>query len=1078
MILQKGLDLLRELSENCKSGLICAFRINPWVLKSALGLNYPWNSTIIFSGETSDELKQSIPTKQFVDSSCIPLHGQSFHSKIYIFEKITSNGHSLEVVIPSFNATSAGLTHNLEFWSYSSASYNFEGPVSKKTIVDLILSTEIKLNKIDFESLFNEEVSHLVVAPAIEVLWRLTNNGIGLAPGKPVCVSDKIFTNKKYLQFTSILVHTLGNNSLSKALFYMIKDTINKNQEICIRVISPYHNFEGIKYLHKTCLLALGTRQVSVKIELLTVFPPDFPEKFSDPKFQPFAPLDKIKQLKNLDPRISFKIRLWRKDSTSIPQNEATEKTEINYAFLHGKAIMVKSGEYCSFLLGSPNLTDSAFGPGPDLNFETAIWERDYAEATALWSNMEPLFTNSAEANSDDYDVLKTWFENYSSDNPIDNIKIRNRRDAIERFVTVSVIKKKSITTLLPYKEENIFFDEKNDTFLKIALDEEAPQVSNLVRILISPDNLEQSKKPIEQKLLNRKTILKLPLNYSKAQTLSIGIEIKSKLLEEREVHFRQKGNRVEVDTVYLPIGLAQDASLLIHTTDGCREINCIRTKSNSLIAKLEKDEEVTKKHALLRIYTEDAPMVNAIGYFRLRYRKRSPEFEVKIAGLKGLPLSIFFKELDNPLNARILPESIYFSFFDEDGLEIPSVSLASKRFNNYPLVESTLMVLSNKEVSSKLTIEVKFTDEHEGYYVHRFTQDLGYWEIKDRVFVLFFPKELFTTFCLRKSMGQIEEICSTVDGNFRRIESNFFPSLIDSNGSTVFISNEQLPQICVKLLKPHLTINPDEGWITSNSPITLQFDYQNMNELHLVKTATLDWSMHRWINKEKGPSKYLPFASSTSVRLSSDEIRRVEDRISSNSNRESILDFEITYDLIEGYTCKYQQYGIIILPSERLFDKLYSDIWGRFNATGRLLSDLCALFCQYLAVDIPLDLFKRALKGSEIAMEQLMEKLRREYTFSPRVCPDGHFEFALKDAVYTDLVEQTCNIILNEAFLTFSQNKNMPNITEDVFFKGLKARFRAKVESTLVITGQENSKLIAPALFFGVICSNWKSII
>ena len=340
---EKGLELLGSLSKETKSAIICSFLINPWALKTALGKNFPYNSLLLLSGEKSIEIQQSIKTKKFLDSSCIPLLGHSFHSKLYLFEKSTATGSHLDLLISSFNATSAGLSQNLEFWSYAQATINTE-KFQASNMVDLILGNTANVDCLHWSELCTEENNQLVVAPALEVLWRLSKNGRGLAPGKPKCIPDVVISSKQYLGYDSLFVHTLGNNSLSKALELMISEAIDKNENVWIRIASPYHNIEGIKYIHKKCIDALKDKKLKITIELLTVFPPDFPEKFSDPKTQPFATLKDIEKISGIDSRISLHIRLWKKDSDfAIPEiDENSQESRAQSVFLHGKVVLSK----------------------------------------------------------------------------------------------------------------------------------------------------------------------------------------------------------------------------------------------------------------------------------------------------------------------------------------------------------------------------------------------------------------------------------------------------------------------------------------------------------------------------------------------------------------------------------------------------------------------------------------------------------------------------------------------------------------------------------------------------------------
>jgi HKD family nuclease len=1073
--LLKGLNLIQKLSENCQSALICSFRINPWALKNSLGKNFPYESLIIFSGERSLDLEQSMEAANFYDSSCIPIQGHSFHSKLYIFEKITGEGNRLEVIVPSFNATSAGLSQNLEFWSYASSSFKKEY-ITEKNLSRFIL--EHKGNNLtysDLQRLFVEDDGQIVVASAVEVLWRLANNGFGLAPGRPVCIPDVLLASAKYKSYSSILVHTLGNNSLSKALDYMLQEALENSNEVLIRAISPYHNFEGIAYFHKRCVLALGDRKAKIEIELLTVFPPDFPEKFGDPKTQPFAPLEDVKRLSASDPRISIHIKLWKKNSEVItPQIDIVDaKEQTQSAFLHGKVFLIKTEDRCSFLLGSPNLTNSAFGEGPNLNFETAIWERNTDNSKALWNDMNPLFSKCLNANKEDYDALRTWFTFYGSNEPVQSVEVRGPRDAIERFVTVSLQKGQTKQELFPYQETTVFFDETQDAHIVVKLEPGIPRFLKKANILVCPSDFEQTQL-LKVEFSKRVVSTKLPFDTLKADTISIKIDIKSKLIEERQVTVSQYGSRIKIESFHLPINRAQqEVYLLVYTNAGVREISCDGT-NEQLIGSLEDNLKLSKKIAFLRIYSTEKNTVNALGYFRIRCRKRFPITEVNAVCIERFPISIHFRELENLLAARILPESVFFTVLGENGLEIPSVQLAIKRNDAYPLVQTTLILLNPNQKNKKFIIETKFADEHEGYHINRFSQETGYWKSNDLGVTFFIPRNAGSNIYYRKDENRSEKISPSAVGIYNRFLSPTFPSFIEAGADALYFSDKPIPQVCVNLLKSLPTVSPSAGWITTSSPLIIQLDNSvKSRDANLVKRVTLDWFMHYLGHEQKGTSKCQFFASPTIFKLLPEEMRPVEAEINSITTRESLLDFDVRYDLQEGYVCKYQHSGIVITSRQEMFDRIHRDIWRLIRNKEILINELCEMFSHYLP-NISLQLFKRAIKGEELAREILIHRFK----ISPVVCSDGHFEFAIGEDANLNLLKQTCNKILTEAYSTFSTSDNMPKISNNHFIEGLEKKLQEEIECLLIIKKDGDSKLMAPSRLFEKINSSWHSIL
>ena len=77
-------------------------------------------------------------------------------------------------------------------------------------------------------------------------------------------------------------------------------------------------------------------------------------------------------------------------------------------------------------------------------------------------------------------------------------------------------------------------------------------------------------------------------------------------------------------------------------------------------------------------------------------------------------------------------------------------------------------------------------------------------------------------------------------------------------------------------------------------------------------------------------------------------------------------------------------------------------------------------------------------------------------YEYSPVVRGDGHFEFGIKEEGCSNLVRETCKMILDQAFSGFSSDSSMPRIPKEVFdFNGELARAGEIIESMFIIRGE-----------------------
>jgi len=1073
--LEKGIEILQLRSKRARAGFVCSYLINPFALKIALGSAFPTNALILFSGERSIDLEKSIEARKFLDSSSIPLLGHSFHSKIYLFEHSEEGKTWLDLIVASFNATSAGMSQNLEFWTEAKAELNLE-KFDAKNIAEMVLDPRIAVSSIDWNELCHEQDRQLVVAPALEVLWRLASNGVGLAPGKPKCISDVILATNQYTNYDSILVHTLGNNSLSRALDIMMQDAICLGEEVKIRIISPYHNTEGLRYLHRRILDTVGNRDVRVSVEILTVFPPDFSEKFADPKKQPFASLEEIANLSEVDERIKFSLRLWKKE-TNLHATDTEKEIDVHLqnVFLHGKAIAVRSENMCQFLLGSPNITSAAIGKGPGLNFETAIWERRDEICLDLWGAMETLFEAGSRIAAEDYKVLRTWSTLFSSGQYRPQLSIVGPRDAIGQYIDFYLRNGEESRQLVAYQEVPLYFDEADKTKLVVVFKESGPKIKEDAQVFFTPSDLEKTKQMTAKFSSARELCLDLPVDKSKADTISIRVDVESNLIEERKLTIREHGDRIDIVSPSIPLldEVDEEAFLIFETEKGVQEVKC-ESDSGSIYA-VNKSGKVTSSNALLRLYSRSTANFSSFGYFKIRCRKREPRFEAKLTAIESFPVSVCFKEAANPLAARIIPESVHVSFLTKHHAQIPVDIVATRRISYYPYSQSYIMSMPKSAQNDEMRLEIKFEDEHEGYYDRVLPlQKMGFTQSDSKGNRLYIPKEMgrSLTWVSHQAVEKLTPVSEQGEYNIFNIRS--LPFFCDREDDDILIIHDFLSEFRSLLMQEGLSWLPDRACILCDAPITGKLSLVNIpKDLgKMCHNIVLCWWIRRW-RTGRGTDKKHSFGENAVFEFLPTELEEIRKSFDMCPNPfEGHLDIELHYEMSRGYDLQGQMETIRISSSQIFLERIKDKIWSMLSHREKLVHDLMSLFHSFFDRKIPFEVFQRAARGDESGINALIYK----YGYSPLVSPLGFPQFDIKPEDCTRLVEQASELILESLFVTFSTEEKLPKIPKDTLFRYLNERVKHLVRSVLVSIDTQSKTRIIPSALLEKIDGKWKS--
>jgi HKD family nuclease len=1068
---EKALDLIKTLSEGSKSAIVSSFLLNANTLRDVLGKNFPYSSLIIMAGQKSLEL-EGLKSRRLIDHSSIPLMGRVFHSKIYLFEK--SSG-LINLVIGSFNATSSGMSQNLEFWSKSQAKINLEG-YAAQNIVDLILSKRASVDAISWGDFCLEEEKQFVVSPTIDVLWRLVRNSSSLAPGESRCLSDIVLKKGKFRNYDSILVHTLGNNSLSKALSLMIKDAVNGDSHVVIRVISPYHNIQGIKYLHKICLDAIKKSSTKVEIELLTVFPPDFSDKFSDPKKQPFASLNEIEKMDLTDERITVKLKIW-KSETKVDLSELSEQLT-SYAqniFLHGKAIFVKSEDFCSFLLGSPNLTDAAFGSGPNVNFEVAVWVRNKESATKAWANFDPIFQACREADENDFKAFESWKIQFKKDQERLDIDVIGSQDAIRRFLSVSLKKNEFYQPLEPNEDTCVYFDELSLTSLRLELKTGCPKIDQNVRVSFTPSSLESTQ---ITNLEFKKGLLCSPLlvDGTRPDSYFLRIDIQSNLIEERRIKVKIRERTIDALTVNMLL-FDQDSVesfLIVETLNGPVELKCLVSEENLRVNKPK--GFISNDHAFLRIYSKIEKTNNAFGYYIVRCRKREPRAIVRMSAIRPYPFSVYFEEITNALAARILPNSISISFLTSDSVEVPVSVVSIKIISTFPCIRNVLLLPSSFDYD-EVSLVVSYTDEHSGSYRENIQQSIGFINENGRQLMVFVPKDMAKKF-LFGTFDQMENIAPEETSNdYYRLQLPKLPNFSECDRDSISFFCDPLLDFYKVLSSADLELFPKPKLMVTSAQITIRRSLTGLrdNIKSRCSRTFLSWSLRSFGQEEKGKNKEQPINSVTEFQLTPLDLSGLYQKMNySTSEWTGFLDFYFWHVFAGQYFLRSEKENVFLQSSQAFLNNIYNTLWKTIQSKVSLFSELCRLFHSFVDLSAPYLIFAKTVYGEEVALFQL----REVYDFSPVISGDGFVEFRIKNKSRDALLNAACQIIMDRLYCEFRTDTEFPKIPKEIISNYLQNKITLLLEALLIIHGKDDQIRISPGRLFNAVDHNWINIL
>ena len=442
------IEELRSLSRDSEYAVVVSFIAQRDLIEGALSLSKLLGQKMLLIAENAEDFLYpydppfDVIVKEKI-SSIDP--DRNLHAKIFLFgRRLSPKLHILRCLVGSPNATISGCCRNVEFWATSEAHMDFSKS-PEKSLLGLFKNDNIDPSLIPLAKLCKHKENDMVLPPLVDLLWRLVRNSrgfdAGLDPGKSECLADRLVDSN---QFRAIFVHTLGDNSLWKAVKSIVHSAIETADENCVlEIVSPYHNWRGLANLLTICRESLKRYNQSVRIQLLTAFPPHFPNMYLTE--ESFEDLDRMKPK---DKRIEFNYRVWTKSSeievSKLLNDESLQ--DLSRVFLHGKVLIASNdkGE-CQALLGSSNITGAAITHDPKVNLECGIWEKDTSRAENLRRAVRILWESARVLDRKLREQLNDWQETLSEDVGSLSGWNENVESYADRF------KKKSLETMSLY---------------------------------------------------------------------------------------------------------------------------------------------------------------------------------------------------------------------------------------------------------------------------------------------------------------------------------------------------------------------------------------------------------------------------------------------------------------------------------------------------------------------------------------------------------------------------------------------------------------------------------------------------
>lgn len=704
------IEELRSIGKESESAVIVSFIAQRDLLEGVLNVSETFGKQMFLIAENAEDFMDPydppyivIPKQKI--SSIDP--DRNLHAKIFLFgKKLSSELQVLRCLLGSPNATITGCCRNVEFWATSEAIMDFSGS-PEKSLLGLFKNEKIDPSFVPLTEVIREKGNDVVVAPLVDLIWRLIRNSrglyAGLDPGKSECLSDKLITSEKHVQ--AILVHTLGDNSLWKSVRHIIQSTIGSAEKECLlEIVSPYHNWRGISNTLKICRKSLKRYDQKIRIRLLTTFPPHFPNMYLEK--QAFGNLEKV-ELK--DKRIEFEYRMWTKLSEiEIPKLLNDQSLQnLSRVFLHGKVLIASNDKSkCQALLGSPNLTGAAITPSPKVNLECAVWERNPLRANSLKKTVGVLWKSAKVLSPKLKEQLIEWQKELSEDGTYFNVW-NECVEVLRQCVHVELVNDSSGNQML-------FYDKISEASIDVEFSEECPSIeAHKIKCVFLPDLDVRKRREVEAGRSSNNH-LRFGLNKLRIEPcrLFYKIEIPTRFVRETKAKFKKCGkNKISIEAPAFRMEL-YDIKILARTVKGVREYDIVKKEDDLIYASIP--SRILGKTVKIRLYSKDDQSNISLGWRSVAVVKRRPEIYVEKSCICNSAFCIMLEERLDPYASSLIPQSITLRL-EEDDVVAPKVHIQNKisvkpyQSNHFFLFFDEFPFSQQRE----LPIKVYFRDEH-----------------------------------------------------------------------------------------------------------------------------------------------------------------------------------------------------------------------------------------------------------------------------------------------------------------------------------------------------------------------------
>lgn len=880
---------LKQLSVDSSFGVVSTFSIDRDLIDIILNLKRLRKNLLLFldDGEQfvypySEDYK--IITKQQLPSLD---SDRNLHLKLYLFGKKDGEGaFLLNCLIGSCNATGAGLLRNVEFWGSTSGRLKLPTDSNYASIIDLFEDSNIDPSLAGLEENCLDSNGDKVIAPAIDLLWRLVrdSNGVdsGLEFGRSSCLSDKIV--KKQKSQNAIFVHSFGDNSLKYSIENMITQSILTCQnQIILYLISPYYTLPCLDWIVRLCEKSLGHINIKIEIRLLTDYPPDYQERYLTESF------DSLENLAIKDKRVTLTWKLWTNSNKIEIGSIIFDQTirDISSAFIHGKALVINNDDQVfEAIVGSANLTSAAISLLPNTNLEGAIWERTSDKAKSVFKELTVFWNAATEQTQAMLEQLNRWKE-IREDVVFDQRVWVDAKEALKKYIQVATTKHGQ-----RIQSRNVNTEELDDVAVELAISDNSPKI-NLPNVkCVWLPNLDSNLRT--ESILGQNSIQNalFKLQSQPISKLFYKVTIPTKFLRETSAQIKKlKDGKIVLDKTFLTQGTYCYA-LSGKASHGWVELDDYVETPSSL--EFTSTDTLTKSLAL-RVYDRQIERELSVGWDYVTITKKRPILSIDKSCVCQSAFCFLLKENPDRNAAELYPKSVEVTL--EQTIQVQLSKQLTNRLSKKPyeamyslrfLAESPVFQEIGKEKHVPIQVKLRFLDEN---YLLRRKSDLY--------------ANLECEYLFKDS-----KICAF----------NTMIKKLEDYSSQIVIKQYPLP-----------------NKVVDKAPITLDLDTTSLDSdlAANIKSIFLDWEILLWGRTIKGKALEQKISyPSVKFNLTPEMLAEALGYNIQNLSFEGSINIEILAKANSGWLVPLKKFSISVSKSDKFIKEILapSNLWNTIN--------------------------------------------------------------------------------------------------------------------------------------------------